>query len=651
MTLFSNEPNCEQAISNDELFFDPTDPNVMRSQSQSEVPPKDYCRYYSGTRHPTPADISAYTSPAEPGAILLPATIPLLNTQPSDPLSREPIYGVDLVLQTQERATHTMVLGVTGAGKNTQVIDPLRYSAISDPHQSVITFSLKSSDYGPIAELCRQTNKRLVVVNLNNSWRSVGWNPLATKDKNEAFARISRFADSVKNSLSRDSEFWTQWIKTALKGAWDAGYRSFPAMFNLFSLSFHELLIELRGHRNPSSRQLANFLTGSSGNAETVLASIIGALTSFLSESAMRVMSRDDLKLDRLFKEPVCLHIEMPETSLETQRVLYQMLALSVTDELINTAERSANRKVEATIFYDDMPSLGYLLSPERLMTMRSRGIGIVAGVQTISSLELAYGPSCRALMDNFSNKIVLPGGPASDADCFSHASGEQMVSLPCYEGENSSFCSRPLLSSASIRSPNYTHPLFGLPATLMFGSLSFQAYLQKSYELRPIAALLRATRAITGHERLRSRQLPMPKFKQVKQAANSGGTEEKGFMDVSNWSEDRIRVMLEEVRKTIGWDNTTGSARKWWKAFEEDNAKKLQLVLRLAEELKARKATITEFFLSYVYSNTDNIQANLHYLDYTRVKKEDQETKKRKRAENATGDVPPPAESGSALF
>jgi len=34
------------------------------------------------------------------------------------------------------------------------------------------------------------------------------------------------------------------------------------------------------------------------------------------------------------------------------------------------------------------------------------------------------------------------------------------------------------------------------------------------------------------------------------------------------------------------------------------------------------RGATITEFFLAYVYSNTDNIQANLHYLDYTRLKK-----------------------------
>jgi len=36
---------------------------------------------------------------------------------------------------------------------------------------------------------------------------------------------------------------------------------------------------------------------------------------------------------------------------------------------------------------------------------------------------------------------------------------------------------------------------------------------------------------------------------------------------------------------------------------------------------LKVRSATISEFFLAYVYSNTDNIQANLHYLDFMRLK------------------------------
>jgi CobQ/CobB/MinD/ParA family nucleotide binding protein len=101
-------------------------------------------------------------------------------------------------------------------------------------------------------------------------------------------------------------------------------------------------------------------------------------------------------------------------------------------------------------------------------------------------------------------------------------------------------------------------------------------------------------------------------------------------------WREEDIRAKLEQVRAGLDWANTTGSARKWWDAFEKENNHRVALVLRLAEELLFRKATITEFFLAYVYSNTDNIQANLHYMDYTRLKKEEERKKKEAAAKAA---------------
>lgn len=89
-----------------------------------------------------------------------------------------------------------------------------------------------------------------------------------------------------------------------------------------------------------------------------------------------------------------------------------------------------------------------------------------------------------------------------------------------------------------------------------------------------------------------------------------------------SGWSATRVFDTLTKVKEEIGWPDTAGSARKWWEAFEKENSHRMSLVLRLAEEIRNRRATITDFFLAYVYSNTDNIQANLHYLDYTRLKR-----------------------------
>jgi ATP-dependent Clp protease ATP-binding subunit ClpX len=129
-----------------------------------------------------------------------------------------------------------------------------------------------------------------------------------------------------------------------------------------------------------------------------------------------------------------------------------------------------------------------------------------------------------------------------------------------------------------------------------------------------------------------------------------------RGTSDTTGWPAERVRARLEEVRQQLDYDNTTGSARKWWEAFERDNERRPALVLRLAEELAARRASLTEFFLSYVYSNTDNIQANLHYLDYTRLKKEEERRKKEaaaraRPARFRTGETCPAAAGGDYQF
>ncbi len=109
---------------------------------------------------------------------------------------------------------------------------------------------------------------------------------------------------------------------------------------------------------------------------------------------------------------------------------------------------------------------------------------------------------------------------------------------------------------------------------------------------------------------------------------------------DTRGWSDEQVRNKLEKIKKEdLSWKSTTGSAHKWWLKFESENKKRLPLVLRLAEELRNRKASITEFFLAYVYSNTDNIMANLHYLDYTRLKKKEEEQKRKDRAKRARED------------
>lgn len=601
--------------------WDPTSPDLLRSQSGRENPVPQPFFFFGGTRHPRLVDITDYLAEPEQGSIRLPATIPLLGSADASPIDRSAVYGVDLTLPNLRRATHLLALGVSGSGKNVNVIDPLRASAIEDPGQTVVSFSLKALDHGPVRELCRRAGRRMVTVNLGNPNRSVFWNPLQTDDPNIAHDLIRRFADAARNPLSHDSEFWTQWTRTGLEGCWEAGLRSFPLMLGFFSRPYGEVIENLRAHGNASSGRLADFLAGGSHNAETVTASILGVLNSMLTASALEVLSEDELRLDRLFRRPVCLHVEISEPRLETEAALVRMLARCIIDALIEVAEASGRKRIPATVFIDDLPSLGALLSVERLLTLRSREIGVVAGVQSIAALALAYGPVAPALLEAFAHKIVLPGCSQPCAEYFSHCSGETFVSLPGDERSAPVVSSRRLLSSADIRSPQCEHGLLGPPASLFFGAHSFQAYLQRFHEIPRYASVLRAVFHVTGKEKLRRKPRPTPK----------PGIDARGkarrpgwptFTDTTGWSVSRISAHLATLRDHIGWSETTGDARAWWQALEARNRRRSAAILRLAEELRERQATIAELFEAYESADTENLLAILHYMDYQRQRR-----------------------------
>ncbi|MCB1225521.1 MAG: hypothetical protein KDK99_06900, partial [Verrucomicrobiales bacterium] len=96
------------------------------------------------------------------------------------------------------------------------------------------------------------------------------------------------------------------------------------------------------------------------------------------------------------------------------------------------------------------------------------------------------------------------------------------------------------------------------------------------------------------------------------------------GLTDLSDMTDEQVWESFEAIKKqSLNWKNTRGSAREWWERFEEMNRRRPAIMHRVAEELRKRSATIEEFFLAYVYSNTDNVQANLHYLDYMKIKGE----------------------------
>ena len=102
--------------------------------------------------------------------------------------------------------------------------------------------------------------------------------------------------------------------------------------------------------------------------------------------------------------------------------------------------------------------------------------------------------------------------------------------------------------------------------------------------------------------------------------------------------SEITIERDIEKLREQVGYTTTAGAAKTWWDCFERENAGRKEVVRTLLQELVKRNAKITEFFLAFIRSNTDNIQGVLHYFDYDRVKRE--EDRKKRKSKKTTDDA-----------
>lgn len=72
---------------------------------------------------------------------------------------------------------HTLVIGVTGAGKTTAVVDPLIYSLCKHSESMVIT-DPKGEIYKNHAELLKARGYKIVVLNFRDPARGNAWNPL-----------------------------------------------------------------------------------------------------------------------------------------------------------------------------------------------------------------------------------------------------------------------------------------------------------------------------------------------------------------------------------------------------------------------------------------------------------------------------------------
>ena len=460
--------------------------------------------------------LAAPASPQDRG-LVLPMVTPLVEA-PGDSTTLRPLLHRSLHLAPDVRDRHVLAVGQTGSGKTARLILPALASDLEDPGRAIIALDAKGGVFQEVlGRLARRVRPWSAVHRLNPAHpgrSTIRWNPVRSiKTRSEALAvahAVCTNADSGLGGGVNNEAFWLfssmnlladLLLALALDPKEDASLTRAKALVDGFPVEMAEFA-EAHPRGYPAIQRV---LEGHSQNPSTsIVADLAMRLLLFDDEGVAAVTGGpDELDLAELIGGAGVLVIEVFEEDASRLLPLTNLLLGRLLDDLIRQATSRPDGRLArpTTLTLDELGSAcGKIHRFEtRIATLRSRGVSIIAAVQTLGQLEQVYGKSAESIVANFGTKVFFGGGLGlADARHASELSGTMTVDLgpePTDEGgpwvASAALVSRPVLLPDEIARPR-VHPLLGPPATIITPDLPpFQAYLTPSYELPGLAAAL----------------------------------------------------------------------------------------------------------------------------------------------------------------
>ncbi|MCC7433104.1 MAG: type IV secretory system conjugative DNA transfer family protein [Methanoregulaceae archaeon] len=553
----------------------------------------------------------------------------------------------DLCFPEHVRERHTLILGKTGSGKTTKILTVLMYGDLLNQESTVVVIDAKGDLTSVVLEMAEKARgKRANVIYFSplEPLHSIRWNPFDGLSDRGGCQEIAQCLSFIDKSTTSDGTYFkvqgTKLVTDLLHVHIAAGSPINPAgLKRLLDLPADAIVKDLQRSGVSNIPASLIYAVRDNKNAETTITVAENLCEAFADPRISATTSQGEFKFDMLSDQPCVFIYRCPEGSsrLASLTTVFLSRLLAWTVDCANRHGGSLPRPMNC--YVDEFASS--LAAPipieDSIHTSRSRKCFFTVAVQSLGQVRERYGPGASALLDGFGTLIAVPPLGLADAQFLSERSATcRYLEFQTAGPDDPRIIAerevlRHVLSPEEIANPR-RHPDKGLLLTILLPELPpLLGYACPIWQLPGFETWNR-----TQGGAMPDKQVPKRKRKAepaVEAVKPTGHTElQPGITDTRGMSEREIRKLLRATMAKIGWADTTGSAKKWWEAFMQENDQRVSLILRLAEELANRNATITEFFLAYVYSNTNNIMANLLYLDYTRAKKEE-EAKRRKAA------------------
>lgn len=519
------------------------DPSFLHDPAALPKRPRQHpSDVYGSARWATARDLLDVTGGAQPAQQARAGSIELrrahlLVARDRNPDEIHALFNRSVILPPELLAEHLLVVGKTGSGKTQQLILPILSELIRDPSRSIVALDVKGDLAPTIYELARlagrNTASDVVQLDLTDPNFSVGWNPLGP---NPTDGEIQAVAHGIcaASQTPRSEAFWMNACTEAITAILLA-LRGLPGETATLARALEILELDDAARAKfaascpaiPALARFREFCSSGSHNALTVAADAAGRLRAFRDPDVARVTSLPELDLTHIAERPTVLILQAPEHTVDRLRPIYNLLTQQLLAHLIRTARNqpSGRTPVPVSLVLDEFTtSLGAIPEFEdRANTLRSRGVSIIAAVQSIQQIHSVYRDAAGPLLSAFGSMTFAGKLDRTDAEYASSLSGVMTASADSlrfgprtddgaprdYESIHSPVPRRLLLPDEV--SDNRPHVLFGCKSTMFLaGHRPFQVWLTPAYQLPMLAHILaRATAGKLKKPGRRRRKMP----------------------------------------------------------------------------------------------------------------------------------------------
>lgn len=393
------------------------------------------------------------------------------------------------------RNYNTVILGGPGAGKTAGYV----YPNLLQKNGSYVVLD-------PAGEVCRNTGKilensgyKVKVLNLVNPNYSWGYNPfhyIRTDTENEQHADddIQKIVTAIfkattpPNSQTQDP-FWDEAGKMLLSALMYLVYyfgaeseKNFPFIMELLragrnsgdDISPLDILFNELEQKYPTHIAVhfyRNAVSGAENTMRSIYITLISRLQKFEIPSVAKMMSEDELELDKIGEEKTVLYCIIPDND-SSYNFIIGMLYIQLFQALYDKADNVHQGRLPLMV-HVLMDEFANVSVPDDflyiLATCRKRNIGISIILQSLAQLKEKYKEAYENIIGQCSFVLYLGGNEPSSHEFISKLMGKETIDTSTYgrrygaHGDASSnyqFAGRELLTPDEVRVLSYRYAI-----------------------------------------------------------------------------------------------------------------------------------------------------------------------------------------------